>query len=155
MLTPFNLEFGIGVCIAMVMRGRFGLIEWKWQLPSLFIASLLTRGVIKTLNLEIRMLELIMWMISFFVITMLIAICTRPTSESAIIKFIGDASYSIFLSHVIFITPIIKFFRIRHHWMPTSHAAVLAIIISAFTCCMAYVLVEKRLTSWLSAKLLC
>jgi exopolysaccharide production protein ExoZ len=154
LFSPFNLEFGIGVSIALLLKGKSGVMPYRWQIITLIFSALLIRGVIKYLDLEIRTLPLVIWTLPLLFGTMFIAVLTRPTTESKVLKFIGDASYSIFLLHVIFVTPIILILSKAMPWMSCSLAAAFAVLLSVILSCLAHVFIEKRIASLLSFRTL-
>ncbi|MES0030001.1 hypothetical protein [Mesorhizobium sp. M0040] len=117
-MSPFNIEFGIGVLLALSIRKWKPNFTFSGQILSLILLSLAIRAFVVHFGLEIRTLTMVLSIAPLLVVTMLVAVGTRTTPESRVGLALGDASYSISLPSAM---------HARHSFDPGQDHALAAI----------------------------
>ena len=156
--SPFNIDFGIGVGLALFYRfigdriQNVAAFRDKHQLFIFICIFILMRILVKTLGLEVGTVPMVLLVAPFAVCMVLLALYTKPTEVSPSWMLLGDASYSIFLLHPFFILIMLFLMSRFTPWMPSSAAALLTLTVSVAGSCVAHFWVELPLTAWVGAR---
>lgn len=145
LLSPYNLEFGIGILIGLAMRRWRGTVELPFYLPIMILLVLIVRGVVRHYDMQMGSLFMILSIAPLCIGITLMAIYMTPRRISPMMMALGDASYSIFLLHPIFMSPILLALTKVAPAMSSTIAALISTIISVALGYAGHLLVEKRL----------
>ena len=150
LFSPYNIEFGIGILLGLAMRRWRGAVELPFQLPILIVLALALRAVVQYFDLKMGSILMILSIAPFCVAITLLAVYTTPRRVSALAMALGDASYSIFLLHPIFMSPTLFFLTKTVPGMSSTYAALISVIVSVALGYAGHRFVEKRLgkISW-------
>lgn len=153
--SPYNLEFGLGVAIGLVhLHVASPIRTLRHQLPLLCAAVLALRVLVYLtgLNALYGTLLYVLALAPFLVLIVMFAVKTDPIAESKPMVFLGDASYSIFLFHPHFITPLFMALARFAPGLPSWVAALIVIAAIIPLTCLVHVLVEKPLMRTLNLR---
>lgn len=158
--NPMNLEFMLG-CFAGYLVRKSGD---SWSRPA--VVAVLATGlmllVLAWVNAHsnyalLGKSDAIQFGVAFFLIVLGLALLERfrtkaPRAFQRIAVYVGDASYSIYLTHFIFIVALIPLFK-RSAAAGSVWDFAAIILISSIAGCVAYSAVEKPLLKWLPRRL--
>lgn len=145
LFSPYNIEFGFGILIGLAMRRWRGMVELPGQLAILIVLVLGLRAVVQIFDLRMGSLAMILSIAPLTVGITLIAAYTTPPRVSRLMMALGDASYSIFLLHPIFMSPILLLLAKVAPGLSSSYAALATAAISTALGYWGHIAVEKRL----------
>ncbi len=147
LFSPYNIEFGIGIALGLLMR------RWNWsmhlpfQLAIMIAFAILLRMFVRYFDLHPGSLEMILSIAPFCIAMMLIAVHTTPRSVSRVTMLLGDASYSIFLLHPVFMSPVLIALTKVTPEISSAIAAAIATIIAVALSCVAHIWIERPLAA--------
>lgn len=144
LLSPYNIEFGIGILLGLAMRRWRGSFELGFYLPIMIALILAIRGFVRYHDMAMGSLSMILAIAPFCVAVTLLAIYATPKRVSPLMMALGDASYSIFLLHPIFMSPILLALSKIVPDMSSTTAALISTVISIALGYAGHRLVEKR-----------
>ncbi|AFC27782.1 putative acyltransferase [Paenibacillus mucilaginosus 3016] len=153
-LNPLNVEFAAG-CLAahIILHTKRDLTKFSYLGGAILALSLISQEI-WTLTLN----HVFLWGVPFFFIILGFASyeMKREVSVNKWLVKIGDASYSIFLTHIIVILSFRTVSDKLHLYQKLGHP----ILLSVFVCiaavifgCLFYKFVEKPLLQWIRATL--
>lgn len=145
LFSPYNIEFGIGIALGLVMRRWNWSISLPFQLTIMIAFAILLRAYVRHFDLHPGSLAMILSIAPFCIAMMLIAVHTTPRSVSRLTMLLGDASYSIFLLHPVFISPVLVLLTKLTPDMPSTLAAGIGTVVAIALSCAAHVWIEKPL----------
>ncbi|MER9849816.1 acyltransferase [Mesorhizobium sp. M0106] len=144
-MSPFNIEFGIGVLLALSIRKWKPSFTFSGQIFSMIVLSLAIRASVVHFGLEIRTLAMVVSISPLLLVTMLVAVGTTTTRESRLGLALGDASYSIFLFHQPCMPVTLLILAKTMPWLPSSVAALISSLVGIAVGYLAHIFVEKRI----------
>jgi exopolysaccharide production protein ExoZ len=143
LFSPYNLDFGVGVGMAIILKHWKHTVDLAFQLPVLCAIALLLRVFVNWHGFEVRSLSMIVAIAPICAVAMLVAVRTAATTTSKFTTMLGDASYSIFLLHYTFVPIFLAFLSRFAPWLPSTAAALMIIIASVGLSCGAHYLIER------------
>lgn len=147
--NPINLEFLFGCCVALlILKNKF---NFKWTIH-LGIALIIVSAVLQHYNV-LNMHRFIMWGFPFAVLILgLVKLeINRYVSVPKILRYFGDASYSIYLTHLItllILGSIIKKLNLYDIFAPNIFVHLVFSVVSIVIGCVFYSIVEKPLLKY-------
>lgn len=154
-LNPLNLEFLFGCLIAFIALNFNKNFRWMINVGLCGIVFFVLIQHIG--NMEIN--RIVSWGIpsSFLILGLVNWEFRKEISVPKLLLYLGDASYSIYLTHIItliFFDSIIKHFdiysKIEHHVTIAIIAGIIAVLLG----CVFYNIVEKPLLNYLKKKII-
>jgi exopolysaccharide production protein ExoZ len=142
---PIIIEFLFGVLAAELVLNNSRILSYKWA-PVILIA-LGVIGFLAPTMFFLPSLRFVRWGVPAFFIVLACALC-GTASRSRWMIFLGDASYSIYLSHS-FIVSAYHVMSKKFSFILTISPSISIVILTAITVALSsltYPLIERRLT---------